>query len=121
MTLSDLNPPPPDAALAKELFDLVRLPDLPATAPGPSEPSGKLPLLELRRVDNGGVIVVDENLMILASFMTQTPNLHLKGQGEGVTNFDAGLNMDAAKWFVAECQKRWASPSYAKFLNPPSP
>jgi hypothetical protein len=99
----------------------VRLPDLPATAPGPSEPSGKLPLLELRRVDNGGVIVVDENLMILASFMTQTPNLHLKGQGEGVTNFDAGLNMDAAKWFVAECQKRWASPSYAKFLNPPSP
>jgi len=112
MTLSDLNPPPPDAALAKELFDLVRLPDLPATAPGP---------LELRRVDNGGVIVVDENLMILASFMTQTPNLHLKGQGEGVTNFDAGLNMDAAKWFVAECQKRWASPSYAKFLNPPSP
>jgi len=97
------------------------LPDLPAEPVVVAAPVvAKLPMLELRRVDNGGVIVVDENLMIIASFMTQTPNLHLRGQSEGVTNFDASINMDAAKWFIAECQKRWATPSYARFFTPPS-
>jgi hypothetical protein len=79
----------------------------------------KTPKLELRssvtRSSPGEVFIVDENNHIVASFRVRTPDCHFADRAER-ENYDASINLDAAKWLLEEIQRRWQTDSYARFL-----
>lgn len=89
-------------------------------APSGHVGSGELlgiPRLELRGGSPGEIFIVDECGHVVANFRAKTPDCH-KAPYAGRDNFDAGINMDAAKWLIAEMRRRWETPSYARFLGP---
>lgn len=74
------------------------------------------PKLEIRTGSPGEIFVVDECNHIVASFRAKTPDCH-RAPYAGRDNFDGGLNLDMAKTFIAETERRWQTESYAKILR----